>query len=349
MRATLKDIGAELGLSVATVSRALNGFPEVNAKTRAAVEEAAERLNYRPNRLAQKLVSGRSNMVGMVARMTKDAAADRGFVEIMLGLSARLAEKDIDLVFQVDVDADPVAPYRRLIAKNTLDGFILNAPLIDDPRIAYLNEMGVPFVVHGRAGETADYPYYDIDNHAVSARAVTLLADLGHRRIALANGVAGDAYSRRRLIGFNQTLERFGMATPEVFVAHGTPNEDHGYTFGLAALSGRFGAPPTAFLCSSTLVAAGLYRAAADRGLTVPDDVSIIAHDDAMPALRAINFDPALTVTRAPLRDACVPLADKLIRRLAGAEPKRLQTTFEPELIIRRSTGPVKQGEEDPW
>ena len=83
--ATLKDIGAELGLSVATVSRALNGFPEVKPATRDKVREAADRLGYRPNRTAQRLVTGRSGMVGMIVKVRPDLTADQTFVEILTG------------------------------------------------------------------------------------------------------------------------------------------------------------------------------------------------------------------------------------------------------------------------
>lgn len=346
---TLKDISTELGLSVATVSRALNGFPEVNAKTRALVEDTAKRLNYRPNSLARKLVSGKSGMVGMIVGTDSDLSSDRSFVEIMMGLSARLAERDVDLVFQVSLDDDPVAPYRRLVEKNTLDGFILNAPKLNDPRVEYLTSVGVPFVLHGRLDGAANYPFYDMDNCGASHAAVSLLADLGHKRIALLNGDANFAYSEQRLAGFNSALKARGLTTPPQFVFHGQPDQDYGYTAALAAFSGRLGTVPTGMVCASTLIASGVLKAAGDRGLSIPRDISIVAHDDAIPELRAINLDPGLTVTRAPLRDSCAPLADKLIDFLAGVPAKDLQTTVQPQLIIRNSTGPAAPQGLEPW
>lgn len=338
--ATLKDISEELGLSVATVSRALNGFPEVNSRTRAQVEAAAKRLNYRPNRLAQKLQSGRSGLIGMIIRPDPKNPADRSFVEIMMGLSQELAAHDMDMVFQVAIDSDPVTPYRRMIEKNLVDGFILNAPRVDDARIRFLTEAGVPFVLHGRSSGAADYPYYDIDNAFVGQQAVSLLADLGHRRIALLNGPDDWAYADQRHRGVKQALAARGLSIPDGFLLRDDQMPDFGYRVALALLAKDVGSRPTAIICGSTIHADGVYRAARDLGLSIPSDLSVIAHDDAVPELRAINFNPALTVTRAPLRDACNPLASALIGALEGRPTHMLQVTTQPELIVRQSTGP---------
>jgi LacI family transcriptional regulator len=347
--ATLKDIGAELGLSVATVSRALNGFPEVNARTRDRVQAAAERIGYRPNRIAQRLVTGRSGMVGMIMKLRPDMSGDLSFFDILTGLTAALSERDTDLVFAVDTGEDPVEPYARMLERDVLDGFILNAPVPGDARIAFLRERGIPFVVHGQTGDARDYAFYDIDNAAVSSEAVVLLSALGHRRIALINGDEALAFAEARKRGFLEALAAEGLVTPAPFLVSGTGSESAGYTAALGWLSGRQGPRPTALVCSSTLVAAGAMRAARDLGLRVPADLSVVAHDDALPQLMAINFEPALTVTRAPLRDACVPLARNLIDLLAGQPAETLQTLVRAELIVRQSTGPVPTAEAAPW
>lgn len=347
--ATLKDISAELGLSVATVSRALNGFPEVNTKTRDRVRATADRMGYRPNRIAQRLVTGRSGMVGMIAKINDDMTTDQTFLEIIAGLTAALGERDADLVLAVDQHDNPVVPYQRMLERGVLDGFILNAPLPEDPRVAFLQARGVPFVVHGQTGGTSDYAYYGIDNEAVCADAVALLADLGHRRIAFLNGDTRLAFARDRARGFARSTASMGLSIPEAFCVSEPPSESYGYTRALAMLAGRFGPRPTAILCSSTLIAAGVMRAAGDLGIAVPDDLSVMAHDDALPQFRALDFKPPLTVTRSPLRDACVPLANQLIDLIDGADPKDLQTLIRAEVIVRASTGPVPQEGTDPW
>jgi LacI family transcriptional regulator, galactose operon repressor len=341
---TLKDIAKELGLSPATVSRALNGFPEVNTRTRALVEEAAGRLGYRPNQIAKKLVTGRSGLVGFVLKAAATGGHDPSFYEIMFGLSDQLARRDMDLVFHAPTDDDLVAPYKRLIAKNILDGFILNAPVADDPRIAFLETQGIAFVVHGRT-QGAAYAYYDIDNRKAVVDAVHFLADLGHERIAFLNGPEDHTFARERARGFRAAMLGEGRALPAQALVHGPATEDQGYTAALALLSGRHGPAPSALICASTLVAAGVYHAAADLGLSIPGDLSVVAHDDAVPQARAAEFSPGLTVTRSPLRDACEPLAGAMQALLAGTPPGALQTLVPADLIARGSTGPAPNGE----
>lgn len=346
--ATLKDIGDALSLSPATVSRALNGFPEVSEKTRALVAETAKKMNYRPNQIAKKLVSGRSGMVGMILKPESTQATDAAFYEIMFGLSDHLARRDIDLVFHASTADEILMPYKRLVEKNTLDGFILNAPEKNDPRISYLREHGIPFVVHGRTDE-ADYAYYDIDNESLSGDALSLLANLGHQRIAFLNGPKAFSFSASRLTGFKKAAVRKGLTIPDFAIHHGLLTEDYGYSAALSLLSGHEGTPPTAIICASTLIAAGAFRAANDLNISIPTDLSIIAHDDAVPQMRAVNFNPALTVTRAPFRDACAPLAKAICDLLDGVLPTDLQTIERAELIIRDSTGPVPAHGDTTW
>ncbi|SFR33854.1 transcriptional regulator, LacI family [Yoonia tamlensis] len=335
--ATLKEISAELGWSVTTVSRALNGFPEVNENTRKKVQEVADRLGYRPNRVAQRLVTGRSGMVGMIVKIKADMSADQTFFEILTGLTAALSRRETDLVLAVDQDDDPVTPYKKLLERDILDGFILNAPTTNDPRVSFLLERGIPFVLHGQDRPDPTYPSFGIDNKAVSARSVKMLSNLGHQRIALINGKLRHAYASDRLAGFDDAARGLGLTqTP---IANEATYESDGYTKALDMLAGP--TPPTAFICASTVIAAGVIRAVRDRGLRVPHDVSVMAHDDALPLTRAINFDPALTVTRAPLRDACTPLADILLDHLNGTPALELQRLQDIELIVRGSTGPA--------
>lgn len=336
--ATLKDIAIELGLSPATVSRALNGFPEVNEKTKKRVSEAAQRLNYRPNKTAQRLVSGRSGMIGVVLKNEDHQNADPTFFEVTGGLSQQLAQKDLDLIFQVDISDDQIGPYRRLIEKSAVDGFIIQAPTRNDPRIAYLTEMGIPFAVHGKTelGEVT-YAFYDIDNYAAGADATKLLANLGHKRIAFLNGPKDYAFARDRRRGYLETLDQFGINTGDDLIFNGAPSEKYGYEQACELL-GK-GSKPTAFLCASTLVASGVYDCLRERGLRCPEDLSVVAHDDAIASTRAVEFNPPLTVTRAPMRDACEPLANMIGDLLDGKSPKDLQTTARAELIVRDSTG----------
>lgn len=113
-----------------------------------------------------------------------------------------------------------MAPYRRMVAKNILDGFILDARTFDDPRIAWLSAQGVPFVVHGREAEAPQpYPFYDIDNARLTRDSAALLMDLGRRRIAFLNRPRRIcAYARTRRAAFAEALAARGLATPPRFL-----------------------------------------------------------------------------------------------------------------------------------
>lgn len=348
--ATLREIGKSLGLSPATVSRALNGFPEVGERTRARVVEAARMMDYRPNQVARKLVTGRSGIIGLVVARPRTLATDTTFFNVVSELSASLAERDVDLVLHVASDADEVEPYRRLIAKGTLDGFVVNGPRPNDPRISFLTDEGVAFVVHGRDVADAPYPYFDIDNRAVSASAVELLCDLGHQRIALLNGPGDRSFAHDRRGGFFDALALRGRVTPSRFAIDGAMSEDQGYIATLRLLSGSQGPVPTALVCGSTLLAAGAMKAALELGLVVPRDLSILAHDDHVPQLPAAGFAVPLTTTSSPLTDASAPLAELLLARLDGeTDPAKLQRIATAALVVRRSTGPVPPAGRTPW
>lgn len=338
--AKLKDIARELGLSPATVSRALNGYPEVGEATRERVREVAARLGYAPNPIARRLVGGRSGFVGMVVPKVGDVTVDPSFVEIVAGMSEALAVHDLDLVISVDTREDPRETYRRLIARNTLDGFVVAAPLRDDTRITMLREAGVPFVVHGPAGEEDDF--YDIDNRGAGRLAAEHLIGLGHHEIAFLNGPSHLAYAQDRRRGFEEALRAASLDAAGDLLWHDAPTHQTGERLA-DRLLGMGNRRPTAILCSSTAIASGVYAAAEKRGLEVGRDISVMAHDDAPPHIRAQDFRPPLTVTSSPLSDACEPLAAMLARRVREPAGKPQRIVAEVELVARASTGSLRE------
>jgi LacI family transcriptional regulator len=346
---TLRELARHLGLSPATVSRALNGFPEVGEKTRRRVLEASAELNYKANTSAKRLATGKSGMVGMIFRSTGNLLVDPHFVDFLAGLSMALADREIDLIIHTAPPAELLAHYKRFVASGSVDGMIVSAPEHNDERISTLDERGFPFVVHGRTADRVDYPFFDIDNDGAMASATGLLADLGHKRIALMNGPAGLAFVEQRQRGYRRVLGQRGIHVPERFVSEDEMSEELGYRRGAHLLAGREGPAPTGFICSSTLQALGVIRAARERGLQVGSDISIIAHDDVLPHLRSEHFSPPLTVTRSPIRDAGTALAEMMVARIGGADPQKLQKVVSADLIVRSSTGAVPKSGGEAW
>ncbi len=344
---TLKDVAQYLGLSPATVSRALNGFPEVGAKTRDRVVEAARELGYTPNSNAQRLATGRSGVVGMIFRSANNMMVDPHFTEFLSGLCTRLANSDIDLMFHVAPSGQQLSHYARFMSSGGVDGMIVSAPETDDQRIEALLARNFPFVVHGRHAQQVPYAYFDIDNDGAFTAATRLLIDLGHTRIALLNGPHGLAYVEQRERAFLRTIAERGFSVPSQFISHDEMDEEVGHARAAAML--KMTPRPTAFICSSSLLALGVYRAQSEAKLEIGGDVSVIAHDDVLPHMRTEHFSVPLTVTRTPIRDASVHLADMISKVIAGTDPTSLQITEPVDLVVRESTGPAPEGEETPW
>lgn len=346
---TIRQLAEHLGLSPATVSRALNGFPEVGDATRRRVLEGAERLHYRPNMHAKRLATGRSGLIGMIFRATAERGVDPHVMDFLSALSLAFADSEIDLVVHFAPPAEQMRHHQRIASGGQVDGMIISAPEPDDPRIAYLEQRNIPFVVHGRGVDRPDYAYYDIDNDGAFSAATRLLVQLGHRRIALLNGPSPMGYAAQRERAYRRVMADSRLPVPPRFVGNGEMHEEHGYEAAARMLAEPPTERPSAFLCSSTLQALGIMRAAGEAGLRVGGDISIISHDDVLPHMLAENFAPPLTVTRLPIRDAGPVLARMMMARMAGTPPHQLQRTDKVDLVVRGSTSPAPEWGEQAW
>jgi LacI family transcriptional regulator len=335
--ATLKDVARRVGLSVTQVSRALNDHADVSADTKIRVADAAKALKYHPNVSARKLASGRSGMVALVVASYPGLTQDHMFFEVAAGLSAQFSSQAMQFVLHIaKAGENQIAVYQRLIGSGTLDGFVLTATESNDQRIRYLKSRGVPFVVHGRAEGDDDYPYFDIDNFGLAAQATRHLTARGHQRIALINGLQGMSFAKARLDGYRTALSEADLSLSPDLVAHGWMDESLGLVETVRMFSGSR-PPPTAIFCSNVLIAKGVYAGLSALGKAVPQAVSVIAHDDLLPDVRASAFYPPLTVTRSPLRESWVPLTEFLAGAIEGRPIGSLQRIAPHEFIERGS------------
>jgi LacI family transcriptional regulator len=339
--ATLKDIARALDLSITQVSRALNDHSDVNEETRLRVKATARAMNYHPNASARKLVSGRSGMVGLVVPQYRSIGQDRLFMEVVAGLSTQFSGRGMQFVLHMMAEHEPAIPvYQKLIGKAMLDGFVLIDPLDQDPRIEFLRKAGISFVVHGRSGRTIDYPYFDIENERLAYDLTAHLAARGHRRIAFLNGIAGRSYVTVREQGYRRALRDTGAEDLPHLHLNSAMDEAHGLTETIRLFSTD--APrPTAVVCGNVRLARGVYEGLEALGLSVPGDVSVVAHDDELPALRASAFFPSLTVTKSPLRDSWEPLADCLAGAIDGMPLATLQRIGSYSFIERNSVAAI--------
>lgn len=333
----LKELAANLGLSQTTVSRALNGYPEVNEATRTRVAEAASRLGYRPNASARRLATGRVGAVGIVYSASDGYGPHTS--EFLGGLGSRLGADEIDiLISTVDDPAEELATYRRAIVSKKVDAIVLHAPRPDDTRVALLQDLGFPFVLHGRTNTTRPLAWLDIDNEAATARATEHLIQTGHRDIALLNGPRGLTFTLHREAGFRQALGKHGLALNPALMANGMFSDETGFRLAQAMLERR--PRPTAFLAGSMMTALGVFRAIRSAGLTLGKDVSMIAHDDVFPYLNADTMVPSMSTTRSSIRAAGGRVAELLSQVLAGKPADDIHELWPVEMVLRESTGP---------
>jgi len=337
----LKELASKLGLSPTTVSRALNGYPEVNEATRERVMAAARRHNYRPNARAIRLATGRALAVGHVIPLnTRSEIMNPIFSDFIAGAGETYSRNGYDMILSVVPDEAEESTYRDLMSRGTVDGVIVHAPKTNDPRIKVLRDLGLPFIVHGRAsGTELDYNWVDVNNRRAFHRATEFLLDLGHTRIALVNGLEHMDFAIRRRTGFTEALATRGLTPDPAMLSSDEMTETSGHRAAERALS--LPNPATAFLAASMLQGMGIRRAIEGRGLRVGRDVSIIIFDDDLSYLRNGEEVPIFTATRSSVREAGRLSAEMLLSVIAAPDSPPQHRLLEAELILGQSTGPA--------
>lgn len=325
-----------LDLSQTTVSRALNGYPEVSEETRRRVVDAAKRHGYRPNPSARRLATGKAGMIGCVLPTGVSVDIDPHFVEFLSGLGDYAHAHELDLALSPADAEDQESTYRRIVASKHVDAVYVSSPRPADRRIVLLNELGLPFIVHGRSeGLGFEYPYLDIDNEGAFFEATRLLVQLGHRHVGLINGDIRETFAILRERGVRRALDVGGLTLDPENIRSLTMTEENGYRAARTLLSRT--PRPTALVCSSLIMSLGVVRAAGDLSLRIPQDVSLIAHDDVFPWLKPENFSVPLSTTRSSIRAAGARIASRLAARLAGYETGGETEIWGVDLVVRAS------------
>jgi len=336
----LKKFSKVLNLSQTTVSRALNGYPEVKEHTRIRVQAAAQKYNYRPNNLAKSLATGRAMAIGHVLPLSTHEIVNPIFTDFISGASEAYAKDGYDMVLSVVRDEDEETAYREMLAKRSVDGVIVHGPRIPDRRIELLQNIGMPFLMHGRAAIVRhDYSWLDVNNKSAFKRATEFLLDLGHRRIALINGLETMNFAARRRNGYEEALAAHNIPMERNLMSNDEMTEPYGYACVMAMM--RLPQPPSAFLVSSIIPAIGVRRALQELRLEMGRDISVIIHDDELSFLQNGGDVPMFTCTRSSVRKAGKACADMLLDIIRYPEKPARHALWEAQLTIGKSTGPV--------
>ncbi len=333
----LKQLSEVLNLSPTTVSRALNGYPEVNADTKRRVIEAARLHGYTPNTQARRLATGRTMGIGHVIPLTEHDVINPIFADFIAGAGEAYARAGYNMVLSVTPADKELETYRTLHSSHTVDGVILHGPRVEDPRLEVLQELGMPFVVHGRMMDTEGHSWMDIRNEEAFFEATSRLTDLGHRRIALLNGTTDFTFALRRQTGFTKAMEAAGLEADPDLILGSDMNEPFGYsgTKELLARSDR----PTAILTSSLATALGVNRALTEAGLALGKDMSVITHDDALSFLPNGGETPLFASTKSPLRPAGLRCGEMIIDLIEGRVAGPITELWDVPFIEGASLG----------
>ncbi|MEM8869153.1 MAG: substrate-binding domain-containing protein [Pseudomonadota bacterium] len=332
-----------VGLTKGTVSRALNGYPDISDRTRHRVARAAEEMGYRPLAHAQAIRTGRVRSIGLVLQVNEHDAHGPFLTEFLAGVTrAASAENWTLAVSTADSDRDMIETIERLVNERKADGFILPRTRSDDPRVTYLREHGVPFILFGRTRVPAGCAWFDILGEHAMRDAVVRLYRLGHRAIAFVN--AGEEYNFTRLRhqGYLDGLAQVGLHPREEYVRGNVRKSEDGRRATESLL--RLPVPPTGIVFATDEGALGAYNAARSLGLEIGRDVSVIAYDGIPEGKYA---QPRLTTFSVDTRAAGASLASMLIQRIRGAAPEDLRQTAPAQLMVRGSDGAPRYGAEE--
>lgn len=339
MRVTISDMADALGLTKSTVSRALNGYPDISANTQLRVKRMAEKLNYQPLSHAQAIKTGRTRSLGLVLQLS-DHDAQRPFLaEFLAGVSAGVSTEGYTLtVASADNDTHLIETFRSLLRDGKADGFILPRAMVNDLRVNMFRDADVPFVLYGRQDNAAGCAWFDVRGEDAMHDAVLHLAGLGHRRIGFINGGLIYSYAGLRHQGFVSGMAAAGLACDPELVFENAVTPDDGAAMAAQLLDKPN--PPTAIVCAIDRAALGVYQAAAERGLKIGADLSVVAYDGIH---EGAHMQPPLTTFAVDNRQAGLRLATLLIRRLRGEPPEALRETVASTFLKRGSTGPMPQ------
>jgi len=330
-RPTLAAIAAEAGVSLPTVSKVVNGRPDVAPGTRALVERLLGEAKYqRPGPRRGR----RSGLVDLIFNGLDSPWA----VEILRGVEDWGASHGTAVTVSAGRHASArPSSWTSTLASHDTDGVILVTSELTMPQLRHVRDAGIPLVLVDPVSlPDPDLPSVGATNWAGGMAATEHLLSLGHRRIAAITGPAEYLCSRARVDGYRSALERAGLPFDPDLVRHGDFQHEGGFGHGSELLS--LADPPTAIFAGSDQQALGVYEAARQHGMVIPRDLSVVGFDD-LPVARWVS--PPLTTIRQPLAEMGRLAAGMLGDLIEGTPLRTQRVELATELIARESTAPL--------
>ncbi len=328
---TISDVAKAARVSVATVSRVLNGSGAVSAKTRLRVEEAIRELSFMPNASAKSLRALRTMTIGVIV---SDILVSY-YAEIIKGIenTANALHYKI-IICDAQNQKEKESDYMTLVMNRTVDGIILITPKLTDAELAAYAEKGYAIGLIGRSIDHPLIPCVYTDNVGAAQEAVSHLTIQGHERLAFLSGFADATDSYERLEGYMKALRLAGLPFVPELIENGGFSENGGYD-AFHRLMDK-GHPFTAVFAANDEMALGIYRACSERGLSIPEDMAVIGVDNN----RVSKYiTPTLSTVDQPKYSMGALLAEKLIDQLGGNQyADRRSFQVGSKLLVRQSS-----------
>lgn len=334
--ATIKDIAKRLNISVSTVSYALNGGPRnVPEHVKEQVWAVAQELDYRPNRVARQLVTRSSDTIGIVPDHSSEDAMLGPYLQQIFNAVLNVAERQMqDVLFLSSHSGSDPNTYLNTLLDGRVDGVILIADNRSKLRELLVNRK-FPHVMVS-APNDGESPTFGVNNVSGMNMLVDHLADLGHKKVGYLRGLSRQPDSQFREAALLERAAMHGMEIRPEWVRDGDFYSETSHRVGLEILDQ--GEIPTAMICFNDESAVGFMNACRDRGLKIPEDISVVGFDN-VPWIGYIT--PKLTTVRQPVGEIAHAAASALLDLIAGKTVT--SQLFEPELIVRDSTTRPKE------
>ncbi len=335
MPTTIRDVARRLHISITTVSRALDGYDDVAADTRALVIQTAQKMGYSPNRAARQLRRQKADTVGFILPATAQRFDEPYFTEFISGLGDALSEQNYDLlVANAKSDETERNLYQRWVHSHKVDGIVLTRIQRKDWRVQYLSSVNFPFTALGRSQDGANYPHIRIDGSRGYVDLVKHIRENGFVRPAFIGGHPTLINHIDRLKWFKTALKKHNLRLDENHILTADMTSTGGYEAAkqLLAMSN----PPDALLCVNDETAFGALHAVHEFKLTVGQHVAVAGFDGVQDS---VHTEPPLTTLDIPVPEIAHQLADMLLKMLNSGQAGSDEVIARPTLLIRASTG----------
>lgn len=326
---TLKDVAAQLGLSVSTISRVLNEPDFGSEKTRVNVLKTIEEMGYTPNTVAQSMIRGKTNQIALVIPDVCNpfyTNIARGVEDVCLKHNYRL------LLCNTDENIEKQNSYLDSIRGRLCDGFVISVVSEEDTSLKKINYKDIPYVMISRKSPSIEADFVGIDDHYGAYRAVTYLIRNGHRKIATISGKQDTYPGKMRLKGYLDALKDSKISVDENYIQYCDFTVRSAYESTQKLL--RLVSPPTAVFVGNNLMTLGCLKCLKEHNVKIPEDMSVISFYE--PDWASICYAP-LTCIDASAYEMGTIAAELLFERLSDASFPQKEILLTPELVIRES------------